>query len=117
MRPLDDELRSALKRREPPAGFAERVMARLAGQPGRVRRGGWAQAIGSLFRMPKLRWVAVGAAVCLLLVVGAVRYQRRERAQGELAKEQLKQALHIASSKLNLAKKRVQEADHRSPES
>ena len=115
MRPLDDELRSALRRAEPPAGFVERIMARLATQP--APRARWAQVIQSFFRMPKLRWAAVGAVTCLLLVVGFVQYRQRQRAQGEMAKEQLKQALHIASSKLNLARKRVQVIDRRSPES
>jgi len=115
MRPLDDELRSALRRRDPPAGFAGRVMARLTARP--APRAGWREALRSLFRMPRLRWVAVGIAACLLLAIGVVQSQRRQRAQGEIAKEQLKQALHIASSKLNLARKRVQEIDRRSPES
>lgn len=115
MRPLDDELRSALRRLDPPAGFAGRVMARLAAQP--AARAGWRQALRTLFRMPRLRWVAVGIAACLLLTIGVVLHQRQQRAQGEMAKEQLKQALQIASSKLNLARRRVQEIDRRSPES
>jgi hypothetical protein len=64
-----------------------------------------------------VRWAAVGAVACLLLVIGVVQYQREQRAQGEMAKLQLKQALHIASSKLNQARRRVQEIDRRSPES
>jgi hypothetical protein len=115
MRPLEDELRSALRRQEPPAGFLERVMARLAAQP--ARRAGWAEAVRSFFRLPRLGWVAVGIAACFLLVIGVLQYRRERHAQGEVAKEQLKQALHIASSKLNLARKRVQEIDRRSPES
>jgi hypothetical protein len=115
MRSLDDELRSALRRLEPPAGFVERVMARLAARP--APRAGWAEAVRSFFRMPRLRWAAVGIAACLLLVIGVAQYQREQRAQGEMAKVQLKQALHIASSKLNLARKRVQGIDRRSPES
>lgn len=115
MRPLDDELRSALRRLEPPAGFVQRVLARLAAQP--ASRVGWRQALRSMFQMPRLPWVAVGIATCLLLVIGIAQYQWKQRAQGEMAKEQLKQALHIASSKLNLARKKVQEIDRRSPES
>jgi hypothetical protein len=46
-----------------------------------------------------------------------VQYRWDQRAQGEMAKAQLRQALHIASSKLNQARKRVQEIDRRSPES
>jgi len=115
MRPLDEELRSALRRQEPPAGFVERLMARLATQA--APRAGWAQRLGWFFQVPRLRWAAVGAVACLLLAVGVVQYQREQRAQGEMVKEQLKQALHIASSKLNLARKRVQEIDRRNPDS
>ena len=115
MKPLDEELRSALRRQEPPSGFVERVMARVAGRP--APRAAWAQAVRVFFRLPRLRWAAVGAVACLVLAIGVVQYRREQRAQGEMAKEQLKQALHIASSKLNQARKRVQEIDRRSPQS
>lgn len=115
MRPLDEELRSALRRQEPPAGFVERVMARLAAQA--APRAGWAQVARAWLSWTRACWAAVGAVACLLLVIGVVQYQREQRAQGEMAKEQLKQALHIASSKLNQARKRVQEIDRRSPQS
>jgi VIT1/CCC1 family predicted Fe2+/Mn2+ transporter len=117
MRPLDEELRAALKRPEAPAGFTQRVMARIAAEPAsRTSRRDYLRA---LFRMPGLRWAAIAIAAGLLLVIGAVQYEREQRArrQGEMAKEQLMQALHIASSKLNLARKKVQEIDRRSPQS
>lgn len=115
MRSLDQLIRAALRRREPPAGFTERVMAQVAGQP--APRIGWIRRLEALLGVLGLRWAAVGAVACLLLVIGVVQYQREQRAQGEMAKEQLKQALHIASSKLNLARKRVEEINRRSPDS
>ncbi len=117
MRPLEDELRAALKRPDAPAGFVERVMARV--EAGQARRAGWWERLGEHLRTPRFRWVAAGIAAGLLLVIGAVQYEREQRArmQGELAREQLKQALHIASSKLNQARRKVQEIDHRGPES
>jgi negative regulator of sigma E activity len=115
MGPLDALIRAALRRQEPPAGFAERVMARVAAEP--APRLGWIRRVKALLGLPRRRWAAVGAVACLLLLIGVVQYRREQRAEGEMAKVQLKQALHIASSKLNLARKRVQEIDRRSPES
>jgi hypothetical protein len=105
---LDNDLKIAFRRQEPPAGFADRVLARTR-QQARPARGSWM----SFFTTPLVRWAAAGA-LAAVLILGGVRYQhlqqgRRERAQGEVAKQQLMLALHIAGSKLQLAKARVHE--------
>jgi hypothetical protein len=101
MKPLDDELRSLLKRREPSAGFAERVLARLGNatsQRDSTRRS------APLWRRPVMRW-AVVAAMCMLAVLGIVRdrQQQRRRAQAEQASRQAVWALTVASTELNAA--------------
>ena len=103
----DEDLKSALRRREAPDGFTERVLARVAnehaGQSG-SRRESW---LGT-FPQPILRWATVGLTTAAL-IVGGIHYRnmQRERARGEAAKQQLMLALRIAGNKLQLAKAKV----------
>ncbi|MFB3923410.1 MAG: hypothetical protein ACE145_16945 [Terriglobia bacterium] len=115
MKDLENGLRKALERREPPDGFAEKVLARVEASPTRGR--GWREALRAFVRVPSLRWAAAGAVACLLVALGTLHYRhvQRERAAGEAAKAQVMQALHVASSKLNVAMKKVQQADRRPP--
>lgn len=83
---LEDELRAALRRTEPPADFTARV---LAARP-------------AVKQWP--RWVAALAA-SILLAVGTFEYRQY---QGERAKSQVMLAVRIAASKLNKAQKRIQ---------
>jgi anti-sigma factor RsiW len=117
MKDLENELRSALKRKEPPANFAANVLARIAREP--APRAGWRQALASIWSAPRLRWVMAGALACVLIGAGVVHLHRveQERAQGEAAKAQLIQALRIASTKLNGTWKKVQEPEPRVPAS
>ena len=115
MKDLENDLRKALERREPPAGFAERVLAQLELAP--TPKPGWREALISLVRVPSLRWATAGVVACLLLTLGALHYRRvqLERAAGEAAKAQVMQALRIASKKLNVTWRKVQEVDQRPP--
>ena len=108
MKPLDDELRSLLKRQEPPEGFTERVLGRLEGAAG--ERNSTRRPAPLWWRRPVLRWVAVAAAACLLAVLGVARYQhqRRVRAQAEQASRQAVWALTFASTELNTALEQAQ---------
>jgi hypothetical protein len=93
---LEDELRQALRRREPPAGFAERVLAR-ARQPEKRRP--------LLFHW---RWLAAAAALVVLAAGLHLFEERRHRLEGERAKEQVMLALRVTGSKLRLAQHRLQ---------
>jgi hypothetical protein len=87
----DTELRELFRRKEPPEGFATRVLARTEGQRRRLnqaRAWGWA------------RWLAACAA-CVLVVVGALQYRGQRRAQRNA--EQAALALRIAGSQLDAA--------------
>lgn len=102
MRNLDDELRNALRREEPPAGFADRVIERAARGRAQHRQA----------NRPFVRWAAAAAIVAAL--GGGVQYrvaqkEREERLRGEAAKEQVVQALRIAGSKLQLVQAKVKE--------
>lgn len=87
---LENRLRRALERREPPASFRARVYsarARRAEVPRRRIWLGWAAAFASL--------VAVGGGV-------AWQHERniQERAAGEVARQKLELALKITKTKL-----------------
>jgi hypothetical protein len=104
MNRFEDELSDALRRKEAPAGFAARVIARAAAPP--PQRWAW-------FRAPGFRW-AVAAACCLMLLAGLeVRRQRDVRARGEAARAQLMLAVRIAGAKLHVAQMKVHEAGER----
>jgi uridylate kinase len=81
---LEEELKQALARKEPAADFDARVRRRT------VRT------------MP--RWLAAAAAVIVLAGGGAMFRQH----QGEVAKEQLMQAMRITGAKLNQVQEHVQ---------
>ena len=106
MKHLEDELRNLLRRREPPAGFAEGVMARLDTTP---RRQTLAERLSALFRAPVVRWAAA-AAVCALVVLGVVRHehQQRARAQAERASQEAIVALRITNKEIDAALERAQ---------
>jgi len=102
MRNMDDELRIALRREEPPEGFADRVLQRAARGPLEQRQAS----------RPFLRWAAAAAVVAALaggFQYRAVQQAREERIKGEAAKEQVVQALRIAGSKLHLVQAKIRE--------
>jgi hypothetical protein len=91
---LERELRNTLRRKDPPPGFADRVMARL--EPQSIRKG-------------PPRWTpwAVAAALLLSTGGGVVYRQRQEQARGEQAKEQLLLALQVTGAQLDHVRARV----------
>ena len=104
---FDELLKTALRREEAPPGFAERVLARVE-QRQRVAPRVEHVPRFHVFAVPALRWAAL-ATISTSLIVGTVHYRnvRRERVEGEAAKQQLMLALHIAGSKLQLARSKV----------
>jgi hypothetical protein len=113
---MGELLRKSLQREEVPAGFADGVLIRAA----RQRAAAHDSHVPSWFRIfsqPLLRWAAF-ATISASLIGGGIRYRevRREREEGEAAKQQLMLALHIAGSKLRLAKSKVNEIHTSRPE-
>lgn len=106
MKPLDDELRNLLRRKDPPEGFAERVMARL--DKARPRHT-FARRVSAIFQSQVLRWAAV-AAVCVVAVLGVVRYEHQQRvqAQAERASQEAIVALRITNEEIDAALERAQ---------
>ena len=91
---LDDELKIALRRVDPPPGFAGRV---LAGAESNRRGRRW--------------WTAAIAAG--LLLAGGLEFERerRIRAEGEQAKQQVLLALRITGAKLQIVKEKIHAID------
>jgi hypothetical protein len=92
---LDDALRLALRREDPPQGFADRVLAAVpGGAPAR--------------RLP--RWLAAAAA--LVMLAGGIGYEHERRLrEGEQAKEKVMLALRITGSKLKFVKEKIHAID------
>jgi uncharacterized protein HemX len=104
---LDHELRQALKRKDPPAGFDRRVLTRIAA--GDVVR---SSGVG-----PSWHRVVLPVAAALVLTVAGTyfvhqREQRQAREQwiaAERATSEVAFALQIASEKLAAAQTKVRE--------
>lgn len=87
---LETDLRRALRRESPPAGFASRVLERI--EKPRPRR--W--------------WRAVAASLTLTAILGGwAAHQIHQRREGERAKEQVLLALRIAGEKVRYAQSEV----------
>jgi hypothetical protein len=100
---IDEQLKRALRRLEPPEGFADRVLARFQTQTSPTQRSIW-----TLWRMPSLRWAAVAALVAVAVTgIGYQLHERQEEAEAMVAKQQVMLALRITGSKLRVAKQRV----------
>ena len=102
MDPLEQELRNALRRQEPPVGFHGRVRMRIEQKLDKPGGRGW-------FGLPRLRW-ALAVALCIVALIGVgYRYeQQRQRAVGKAMAQQASTALQIAGSKIRLAQESVQ---------
>lgn len=69
---LDDELRMAFRREQPPVDFTDRVLEQVAREPKPGLR--WWQTLAALLQPPKIKWVAIGATAALLVAIGAAQY-------------------------------------------
>jgi hypothetical protein len=104
---LEDELRGALQREEPPAGFTAKILAQTVGGP-------MLQVVPQRGRFWFQRPVglAMAAALATLAIVPAVivEQHRREQERGLKAKQELLTALAITRDQFQQAKAKVQRA-------
>jgi hypothetical protein len=100
---LENELRRALQPEAPPAGFAERVLARVERERSAER--GW-KNWQRFFATPALRWAAAGS-LCLIAVGAYEVREREQRLAGEEAKRKVMLALRITSAKMQHAESRA----------
>ena len=105
MNDLEKQLRSALRRCDPSAGFADRVMTQIP-QDGdhetHRTRASWNWWM-------KLRWAAIPALAAIMVFGFWFRgYEQRQQEKEALAaKQQVLLALRITGSKLRMAKAKV----------
>lgn len=116
MRNLDDELKTVLRREEPPEGFAERVRRRVeGGVPAKTSfELVTARPIAATRPPSHLRWYQLAAAAAVILAIGGgaaeyrtVQRERAERAAGEAATAQVMLGLEIAGAKLQLVQTKI----------
>lgn len=114
----DDDLKAALRRKDPGPEFTERVMATIASRPqqadGKVRpRGTWWP-----FRFSPVLAGAVAAFVLVLVGwLGIANYheQKIKIAQAEKARQEAILALRITNAKLNHVFRRVNQQEAPQP--
>ena len=105
---LGDDLKMALRRKEPPEGFASRVLARASG-PVQAPPSWW-QYLMVLVHPPRVQWVALSLIVSFMIpAAGVYRKERQARAEGERAKEQLVFAMRMTGNKLHRVHQKVLE--------
>ena len=110
---LEQELRRALSRKDPPAGFDNKVLSRIAA-------GETVKAPAPSRRWPR---AALPIAASLILLFGASyyvqerqqRHTREAQAQTEQAARDVVLALQIASEKISAAQAKVEEITRYEP--
>lgn len=102
---FEEKLKKALQRKSPSRDFSARVTARLA--KGTIEKERRTPQWRSYFR-----W-AMAAALILASTGTFTYYQRREREQGEAARQQVLIALRITNEKLQIAQHKVQHLSER----
>ena len=97
---FERDVHAALRPIDPGSDFTNDVLARI----GSVEHVPTLRKSTHRF-LPQLRWIAAGLAASLVAAVVVVTETRaqREREAGQRAKEQVLEALHMTSAKLNLA--------------
>jgi hypothetical protein len=103
---FEDQLRDALRRKEPPPGFAARV-ASLAASGGAPHESDGRHATPG--RALRSRWVAFGMAASLALATasGLVFLDRQKQAEARRARALAIQALRVTSAELGHIQSRV----------
>jgi len=89
---IEDELRSALRREDPPLGFAQRVVARAQSRPAR--------------RAAAFRTIWAGALAAMLAIGFTAMYEVRQK-KAERAGHEAVLALQIAAEKLTMTRDKI----------
>jgi len=110
---MHDELRDALRRVEPPDGFAERVMRKAASEPVRPKPAVDARRSKTEWRGMLVARLAIAATLVITIGAGAWYQAEERRREGEEAKRQVLVSLNIAGSKLREVQMRINHEQER----
>jgi hypothetical protein len=121
----EDDLKDALRRKDPGPGFTQRVMARIS-QKQEAEAGGRKEQKQEPVR--RWRWrlspALASALAAMLLIASGVGYRQYERVQAqkridqqnaEMAKQKVMLALRITNAKLNHVFQRVNQSSEGIP--
>jgi hypothetical protein len=97
---LEEDLRNAMRRKEAPEGFAQRVLARATLTNQLPSKG--------LFTSRGLRWALAGT-ICLVIALAGIQYRlaQREQSRGEAAKAELIMALRVTATELQFVQEKL----------
>lgn len=102
MRELEERLRVELGRRDAPAGFAERAMARAGAEP---------KVLPMSARLRGRMWMyAIAAALLLCVTAGERMYQVRQERKREQAQREFDMAMQVTGRTLEHAREQMQRA-------
>jgi uncharacterized protein HemX len=115
----EDDLRAALRRKDPGPGFTGRVMARVqqqekvahAAEPER----GWFRWLRPQRIYPAMAAVAAVLILTVASWIGYQQHQQRERREAMLAEQKAVEALRITNAKLNQVFRRVRQSQTSEP--
>ena len=109
----DDELRDALRRVDPPAGFADRVLQLAREQPVSPKPA-VSPKLPKAAKADRLVKFAVAATLVMATISGGLWYRAEEkRKEGEEARRQVLLSLSIAGSKLRSIEMKVNREQER----
>jgi hypothetical protein len=106
---MDEELRRALRRVEPPEGFADRVLQSAS----RSQRAQPASPKPAWWFTTQAKAGAIAATVAFAIAGGAWYRAEERRKEGEEAKRQVLLSLNIAGSKLHAIAIKVNHGEER----
>jgi hypothetical protein len=106
--PIEQGLRRALEREEPPDAFADRVIAQLTGVNAEVA----SLSAGRRFRRAR---TALAIAASLVVAVAGWQYERRQAAirDAEIARGKVELALRVTAEQLNRVQMKLAEISER----
>ena len=103
----EDDLRSALRRKEPSADFTQQVLSRTSRHASRQRLARRRFEVFSVRTWPaSLRWATCAVAACVFAGASLLYHRHEQRLEAEKAREQTILALRITDDKLTLVLQR-----------
>jgi hypothetical protein len=113
MTPLEEQLKQAMARREPPADFTQRLLEQVQREERQTAESGswaWFRRLPTFWSAPRA-WRLAGVVAALLVISGSAMYEHDRAVRGEAAKEKLLTAVRIAGMKLHQVHRQVLEVE------